>query len=187
MVATLALTTRALHLDGLADTFDGLGAAGSTERALAIMKRGDIGPMGAVALIVVLGVTAIAATPAHAAYSNCPSNAICVWPTRTFTMGNGSGGPMYYWTNPGGGCINFGAAINDQTASAANNATWIATFYVNANCSGSLVVTLSAFGAAGNYRNCDNSMGDGNAYWNNSASGCTTVPNTRRISSVWVA
>jgi adenosylcobinamide-GDP ribazoletransferase len=54
MVAALAVATRALHLDGLADTFDGLGATGSSDRALAIMKRGDIGPMGAVALIVVV-------------------------------------------------------------------------------------------------------------------------------------
>ena len=60
MVATLALGSRALHLDGLADTFDGLGATGSRERALAIMKRGDIGPMGAVALIVVLAAQAVA-------------------------------------------------------------------------------------------------------------------------------
>ena len=60
MVATLAVSTRALHLDGLADTFDGLGATGSPERALAIMKRGDIGPMGAVALIVVVVAQAVA-------------------------------------------------------------------------------------------------------------------------------
>jgi adenosylcobinamide-GDP ribazoletransferase len=60
MVATLAVGTRALHLDGLADTFDGLGATGSRERALAIMKRGDIGPMGAVVLIVVVVAQAVA-------------------------------------------------------------------------------------------------------------------------------
>ncbi len=60
MVATLALGSRALHLDGLADTFDGLGATGDTERALAIMKRGDIGPMGAVALILILTAQSVA-------------------------------------------------------------------------------------------------------------------------------
>jgi adenosylcobinamide-GDP ribazoletransferase len=60
MVGTIAAGTRALHLDGLADTVDGLGSAGSAERALAIMKRGDIGPMGVVALILAIGIQSVA-------------------------------------------------------------------------------------------------------------------------------
>jgi adenosylcobinamide-GDP ribazoletransferase len=52
----LALGTRGLHLDGLADTVDGLGTGWDRERALEVMRRGDVGPMGAVALVLVLGV-----------------------------------------------------------------------------------------------------------------------------------
>jgi adenosylcobinamide-GDP ribazoletransferase len=59
-VAALALGTRALHLDGLADTVDGLGTGWDAERALAVMRRGDVGPMGAVALVLVLGLQAAA-------------------------------------------------------------------------------------------------------------------------------
>ena len=55
-IATLAALTRALHLDGLADTADGLGSGKPAEEALAIMKRSDIGPFGVVALILVLAV-----------------------------------------------------------------------------------------------------------------------------------
>ena len=58
VVATLALGTRALHLDGLADTADGLGSGWDPERALAVMKRGDVGPMGVVSLLLVLGLQA---------------------------------------------------------------------------------------------------------------------------------
>lgn len=54
VVAALALGTRAMHLDGLADTTDGLGSGKDAPRALEIMRRGDIGPMGTVALVVVL-------------------------------------------------------------------------------------------------------------------------------------
>jgi adenosylcobinamide-GDP ribazoletransferase len=61
VVAALALGTRALHLDGLADTVDGLGSGRAGAQALEIMRRGDIGPMGVVALVVVLGLQAAAA------------------------------------------------------------------------------------------------------------------------------
>ena len=66
VVGTLALGTRAMHLDGLADTVDGLGASWDRARALDVMRRGDVGPMGAVALVVVLGLQAagLAAFPA---------------------------------------------------------------------------------------------------------------------------
>ncbi|WP_375430071.1 adenosylcobinamide-GDP ribazoletransferase [uncultured Friedmanniella sp.] len=59
-VAGLALGTRALHLDGLADTVDGLGAGWDRERSLDVMRRGDVGPMGVVALVLVLGLQAAA-------------------------------------------------------------------------------------------------------------------------------
>ena len=62
VLGVIALGTRALHLDGLADTVDGLGAGGDRERALAVMRRGDVGPMGVVALVLVLGLQAAAAS-----------------------------------------------------------------------------------------------------------------------------
>ena len=53
-IGLAAVLTRGLHLDGLADTVDGLGSYRSGPAALEIMKRPDIGPFGVVALIVVL-------------------------------------------------------------------------------------------------------------------------------------
>lgn len=60
-VAALAFGTRAMHADGLADTVDGLGSGKEAERALEIMRRGDLGPMGAVALVLALLTQALAA------------------------------------------------------------------------------------------------------------------------------
>jgi adenosylcobinamide-GDP ribazoletransferase len=54
--------TRGMHLDGLADTADGLGSYRGRERALEIMKQSDIGPFGvtAVVLALLLQVAAVA-------------------------------------------------------------------------------------------------------------------------------
>ena len=60
-VAVLTFGTRAMHLDVLADTTDGLGSGKDAERALVIMRTGDIGPMGTGALILALGLQAVAA------------------------------------------------------------------------------------------------------------------------------
>ncbi|GAA4043274.1 adenosylcobinamide-GDP ribazoletransferase [Nonomuraea soli] len=50
----LALLTRGLHLDGLADLADGLGSGKPADQALQIMKKSDIGPFGVMSLIFLL-------------------------------------------------------------------------------------------------------------------------------------
>ena len=64
-VAALAIMTRCLHLDGLADTADGLASRASAERALEIMRRSDIGPFGVVAIVftVLVDVVALSVVP----------------------------------------------------------------------------------------------------------------------------
>ena len=53
-VTALAALTRGLHLDGLADTADGLGSRKPAGPALEIMKQSDIGPFGVLALVLTL-------------------------------------------------------------------------------------------------------------------------------------
>jgi adenosylcobinamide-GDP ribazoletransferase len=54
-VAALAWLTGGLHLDGVADVFDGLGGGqGDRERTLRIMRDSRIGALGATALVLVL-------------------------------------------------------------------------------------------------------------------------------------
>ncbi|MEU8504366.1 adenosylcobinamide-GDP ribazoletransferase [Streptomyces brevispora] len=52
--AVPAALTRGLHLDGLADTADGLGSGKPAADALRIMKQSDIGPFGVITLLFVL-------------------------------------------------------------------------------------------------------------------------------------
>jgi adenosylcobinamide-GDP ribazoletransferase len=54
LVAGLAIATRALHLDGLADTLDGLGGGHAREDSLRIMKDHAVGAFGAVAIVLAL-------------------------------------------------------------------------------------------------------------------------------------
>jgi adenosylcobinamide-GDP ribazoletransferase len=66
-VAALALLTRGLHLDGLADLADGLGSGKPAPMALDIMRRSDIGPFGIVTLVLTLVIQVAALAQAEGA------------------------------------------------------------------------------------------------------------------------
>jgi len=55
VITALIIVTRALHLDGLADTFDGIFGGKDKEQKLAIMKDSRIGSFGMVSIMAVIG------------------------------------------------------------------------------------------------------------------------------------
>jgi adenosylcobinamide-GDP ribazoletransferase len=54
-IGLLALLTRGLHLDGFADTIDGLASGGTREKILEVMKDSRIGAFGVISLILLTG------------------------------------------------------------------------------------------------------------------------------------
>ncbi|MFV0451089.1 MAG: adenosylcobinamide-GDP ribazoletransferase [Propioniciclava sp.] len=62
-VLALSAVTGGLHLDGLADTADGLGSRKPPADALTVMRRSDIGPMGVISIVGVLLIDSAALAP----------------------------------------------------------------------------------------------------------------------------
>jgi len=86
MLAALALVvlllgfSGCLHLDGLSDSADGLFSSRSRDRMLEIMKDSHVGPMGLVAVLVILlaKFSALASMPAgRRSWSTWPCSATC--------------------------------------------------------------------------------------------------------------
>ncbi len=66
-VGSLAVLSRGLHLDGLADLADGLASGKPAPAALDIMRRSDIGPLGTVTLVLTLLIQVAALSQAESA------------------------------------------------------------------------------------------------------------------------
>jgi adenosylcobinamide-GDP ribazoletransferase len=85
-VGSMAVLTRGLHLDGLADLADGLGSGRPAAEALAVMKKSDIGPFGVITLVLTLAVqvAALAEAPVAGVVVAALSGRLAVtWACRT--------------------------------------------------------------------------------------------------------
>jgi adenosylcobinamide-GDP ribazoletransferase len=97
------LMTGAFHEDGLADTFDGIGGGLSREKALLIMRDSRLGTYGTLALIIALGLKALALsalTPALIcigfifAHGVSRLSSVLVIATSTYVREEGTGKPV---------------------------------------------------------------------------------------------
>jgi adenosylcobinamide-GDP ribazoletransferase len=134
-VAVPAVLTRGLHLDGLADTADGLGSGKPAGQALDIMKRSDIGPFGVVTLLLVLLAQVAALTACYGdgwRYGATCAVAAAVLGRTAMTLATRRGVPA---ARPGG----LGAAVAEVLPARA-------AFAIAALCTGLAALAGTAFG-----------------------------------------
>src|SRR5271163_4147312 len=85
IVISLTFITGAVHLDGLADTADALGAGRDRERALDILRDSRVGTFGASAIFfdLTLKILALSTLAGHRRYSESPRDCrICAHPAQ---------------------------------------------------------------------------------------------------------
>ena len=112
-IGVLALLTGGLHLDGLADTADGLGSRRPREEALAIMRRSDIGPFGVAALLFTVLVQIAALATVAPGWPDVAALVVAVITGRTaVVLATGPGSPA---ARPDG----FGALVAGATSARA--------------------------------------------------------------------
>ena len=112
-IGVLALLTGGLHLDGLADTADGLGSRRPRDEALAIMRRSDVGPFGVVALLFTVLVQVTALATVTAGWPGAAALAVAAVTGRTaVVLATGPGSPA---ARPDG----FGALVAGATSARA--------------------------------------------------------------------
>lgn len=131
-VGVLALLTGGLHLDGLADTADGLGSRRPRDEALAIMRRSDVGPFGVAALLFTVLVQVTALATVAPGWPDAAALAVAAVTGRTaVVLATGPGSPA---ARPDG----FGALVAGATTTRARVTAAVML----------LAVTGSAAGAA---------------------------------------
>ena len=107
----VAFLTGGLHLDGLADTADGLGSRGPAEAALEIMRRSDIGPMGVAVLVFTVLIQASSLAAIRPGWRSAAALAVALVTARAGVL-LAAGAPA---ARPGG----FGALIAGSVGTAA--------------------------------------------------------------------
>jgi adenosylcobinamide-GDP ribazoletransferase len=141
-VGVLALLTGGLHLDGLADTADGLGSRRPRDEALTIMRRSDIGPFGVAALLftVLVQITALAAV--NPGWPGAGAVLLAAVTGRVaVVLATGPGSPA---ARPGG----FGALVAAATTGRARVAACAAVLVVAAGTAAAVSGPTAALRAA---------------------------------------
>jgi adenosylcobinamide-GDP ribazoletransferase len=131
VVATAAVLTRALHLDGLADSADGLASMRDREGVLEVMRDPHVGAFGATALVIVVLVQAacVAEMPEGGRLAGLVSAALASRATMAVAC---AVFPYARREGKGGGVVGkvglAGAAVACASAAAlAWGADWVAT------------------------------------------------------------